>query len=68
MNFSEIVCIIPCIDWMRVVEDGVEADEVLVRIGSVIAFRSLVSYTAVRTTDFQSDLEGNAPVDSHVPR
>ena len=24
------------------------------------------SYTAVRTTDFQSSLEGNAPVDSHV--
>ena len=33
---------IPYTDWMRVVEDGVEAGEVWVRIGSVTALRSLV--------------------------
>ena len=33
---------IPYTDRIRVVEDGVEADEVWVRIGSVIALRSLV--------------------------
>ena len=49
---------IPYTDWMRVVEDGVEAGEVWVRIGSV----------GFGTTDFQIGLEGNAPVDSHVSR
>ena len=33
---------IPYTDLLRVVEDGVEADEVRVRIGSVMALRSLV--------------------------
>lgn len=29
-------------DWLRVVEDGVETDEVRVRIGSVMGLRSLI--------------------------
>ena len=33
---------IPYTDWMRVVEDGVEAGEVWVRIGSVTALRRFV--------------------------
>lgn len=46
---------IPYTDMLRVVEDGVEVDEVPVRIASVMALKVLFTYTAVQTTDFQSD-------------